>query len=455
MAGIALNHTYSYQSPSLVEEIEGSARIMLSTSGIGAEPDLFFRGTLASPRHTADLLLALVRVVQSRFYTPPAMLARILAMADPVVTCAENRLRFEGFSACCGVYGRVDLLPTAIDGALLAPGTTNVDFNPPMRAALSRLRDTEPAKLTVGAGAVELESRGERTFEKKVALPLRWLKGFTEVQSYQARMEPRFEISGTEARRFLHSLPRKGTGYLAAWIVRAGSGLRISTLGGPGAVRVGGLERLRILEDIVRHISTVRVYSEQDGGTTGWEADCGIARMFLVLSPESRRGFSGEGQALLALANSVPDSAVQRVQAALGWQPVVDVGGLSSICTMEPMIVRAALARLGARGLVGYDLSEGAYFHRELPFDLSRVEELQPRLLDARKLLAANGVKMAAQDADSVEAWVQGTDCEHHVRIAPDGSRCTCPWYSKHSGDRGPCKHILAVQLVIGDADDA
>src|SRR4051812_16944210 len=35
--------------------------------------------------------------------------------------------------------------------------------------------------------------------------------------------------------------------------------------------------------------------------------------------------------------------------------------------------VQAALAELGTSGLVGYDLAQRAYFHRELPFDMPRV----------------------------------------------------------------------------------
>jgi uncharacterized Zn finger protein len=32
----------------------------------------------------------------------------------------------------------------------------------------------------------------------------------------------------------------------------------------------------------------------------------------------------------------------------------------------------------------------------------------------------------------------------YHVRQ----SSCTCPWWAKHRGERGPCKHALAVSLV-------
>jgi hypothetical protein len=58
----------------------------------------------------ADLLLTLGDVARSRFHVPSAMLIRILELADPVATCADDRIRFEAFSACCSVYGRVDLL---------------------------------------------------------------------------------------------------------------------------------------------------------------------------------------------------------------------------------------------------------------------------------------------------------------------------------------------------------
>ena len=32
-----------------------------------------------------------------------------------------------------------------------------------------------------------------------------------------------------------------------------------------------------------------------------------------------------------------------------------------------------------------------------------------------------------------------------------DGDRCTCSWYAKHRTDRGPCKHVLNVQIVLDD----
>jgi hypothetical protein len=50
---------------------------------------------------------------------------------------------------------------------------------------------------------------------------------------------------------------------------------------------------------------------------------------------------------------------------------------------------------------------------------------------------------------------VKGTGVEHRVRLLPDGDKCTCPWFSKHQGERGACKHILAARIVIDGDDEA
>ncbi len=44
---------------------------------------------------------------------------RAAAIRDPVVTSHEDRLRFESFSGCCGVYARLDVLPGGLDGDVL------------------------------------------------------------------------------------------------------------------------------------------------------------------------------------------------------------------------------------------------------------------------------------------------------------------------------------------------
>jgi hypothetical protein len=238
----------------------------------------------------------------------------------------------------------------------------------------------------------------------------------------------------------------------AIYVVSAGRGLRLSQPRTAGGVRVGGLERLRVLEGLALRATSLRVYGDEDTGTSAWELDLGAARFTLVLSPDVWRGFSGEGQALTRLADKSWEKSLPQVRTALAWQAIIDEEGLSRKTGLAPPQIRPALAALAARGLVGYDLAAGAYFHRELPLDLSLVDKLQPRLVAAKRLLAAGGV---TQDpAAGGEFLVAGSGAEHRVRLSEDGSRCTCVWYAKHQGQRGPCKHVLAAQLYLEEQAD-
>src|SRR5260370_190675 len=90
-----------------------------------------------------SLTPAIQNVGRVRFFEARGMVGGILGVAGPVVTCSDDILRFEAFSGCCSTYGRLDLLPQAVSGEFISRGTTNVDFNASMRAALARIRDTD------------------------------------------------------------------------------------------------------------------------------------------------------------------------------------------------------------------------------------------------------------------------------------------------------------------------
>jgi predicted nucleic acid-binding Zn finger protein len=154
---------------------------------------------------------------------------------------------------------------------------------------------------------------------------------------------------------------------------------------------------------------------------------------------------------LTALASRQWQETLPRVHSSLQWDSRIEAEALAAACSLEPKLVTAALGVLGTRGLVGFDLAEGAYFHRELPFDLDKVEALEPRLMDARKLIDSGGVRIERRDSATgqIEGAVRGTDVDHLVRLGADGDRCTCPWFGKHRNERGPCKHILAVQITL------
>ena len=227
LAAPVLEQTYRYPFASALVGGGERRRLRLATSGGPAPNPEFFRGTLLLPVVASDLLLTVGDVARARFHVPPQMLARILLLADPVATCADDRLRFEAFSACCSVYGRVDLLPDGFDGEIVGRGTTNVDMGPDLRARWPSVQERSELGLAVGSSAVEVVADGTSAVERRVPLPSRWIRGFLEVQAIQADLAPVAELDGPGLRAFFRSIPKsppKGP----VWLVPSGRGLRLS-----------------------------------------------------------------------------------------------------------------------------------------------------------------------------------------------------------------------------------
>lgn len=446
MASAAIDFSYRYPFSSSLDVKAGQGHLRLAACGGTEARPHFFRGRLVEPAKGAALLLAVSKVAQSRFYTPPAMVQRILREADPVVTSGGERLRFETFSLCCGAYARSDFLPDAIEGEVLGRGTTNVDFNGPFRAALALVKKGDEVALEVGSDGVAMENAKKRLEERKVELPQRWLKGFVEAQAYGRSLALQHEIPGPEARRFLSSLSSAVKARDRCFLIAKGRQLRLSQRAPPDALAVGGIGRLKLLEPLARLANSLRIYGSPDHGVTAWVLDLGSARFELLLSPEAGRGFSGEGQVLSELAKGEAD-ALARVSASLAWQAKISASDLSSKIGATKEEIESALAALGSQGLVGFDLSEGAYFHREMPFEPAKVEKLHPRLTDARNLAAAGAVRLVATNGPVIQAFVRSNDLEHRVVLEGESWRCSCPWFNRMGGEAGPCKHVLAVQI--------
>ncbi|MFD7502269.1 SWIM zinc finger family protein [Streptomyces sp. NPDC059850] len=452
--------TYSYLRPSAVHDSATGRSLALETSG-GATPageaanPHFFSGFLTAPAAAATALLAVADVAAARYYRSTGG-----ASLDPVVTADGDRLRLESFSGCCGVYARLDVLAPGLDGDDVGRGTTNVDVNPPLRRALAGIGGLDPLHLAVGPEELTVRTFDGAFVEKKVPLPERWLRGFAEAHVLAAGFAPRAEVPAAEAAALLRSLPRP-TGRSGArttrWVVPAGRTLRPTSRPAPGAVCLPGPERLLTLQTVLRHATTVRVYAPTalpaaDGAAAvAWEVELPGMRLTLMLSSSASRGFSGEGGVLHDLATGQAADAEQ-VAELLAWEPRIDVAELSGQSGLPAHRVRAALTMLGTSGQIGYDLTEEAYFHRHLPYSAGAAETRNPRLRGARALVADGAVRF-----DGPLARVGQGDDAHVVRSdeASGQLSCTCFWWAKYRGGRGPCKHVLAVGMARDTATDA
>ncbi|MFI0723601.1 SWIM zinc finger family protein [Streptomyces sp. NPDC021224] len=443
-----LTQTYAYRGASTLSS-EGELR--LATSG-AVTPDgwsgeaRFFAGALRYPQEAAAALLAVADVAAADYRR------RRSGLLDPVVTGHGDRLRFESFSACGGVYAQLEVLAGGLDG-VTGYGTTNVDVNLPLRDALSAVRPGEALHLRVGPEELEVRAAASRepVVERKVALPERWVRGFGEVQAVLAGFDERARVPAAAAVRFLRSLPRGGSGP-AQWAVAAGGALRLTSRPVPGAVCLPGPERLGALTRVLRFARALTLYGPPPapGGEPqagAWEVELPGMRLLLVLSPDNARGFSGEGANLQGMLPAEEERDAVAVGECLAWQARIDVRELARRCGLTEERVRAALAVLAGAGRIGYCPAEAGYFHRELPFDAEAVERCNPRLGGARALVAEGRVRLTAWDGAEGSATVD--DGRQHVRRTRAGWSCTCEWWARYGGGRGPCKHVLGVQLAL------
>lgn len=430
--------TYAHSSFAAGKAVSLATGTALGPSGLVEGPH-FFSGFVLDAEQCARGILAVANVAATSYYTRVEW-----SSLDPVVTSDGERLRFESFSGCGGVYARFDLLPEALDGEGRELGTTNVDVNPPLRLALATIRSGEPLRLDVGDDEVVASTRTASVTERKVKLPERWIRGFGEASVAAAAMRPVAEIGATEAQRFLRSLPRSGGGVR---VVPSGRTLRITASPSSETVYLDGAARLKELLPLLRFARSLRVHgADGTGGTaraSAWELVLRDARLTLTLSPQLSRGFSGEGGVLFGLASGDGADA-DAVLDHLAWTPGADLATLSFALGWEEPRTVAALTRLGTSGRIGYDTGDGRYFHRELPYDAEKAARRNPRLVGAQRLVDDGAVDWVAPD----RAQVRTGEHAQTVRRVGDAWACTCEWYQRYEGTRGPCKHVLAAELT-------
>ncbi|RKR81833.1 hypothetical protein BDD43_1991 [Mucilaginibacter gracilis] len=439
--------TYQYNKSSALNKANSLDELFLAKYSEVQKKNssCFFWGRLTDPYTTARCLLALSNVVQSSFSLSPFQLA---LLKDPIVTAGNEKIRFEGFSHCAGVYARVDVLGDGHDGEFLENGTTNVDFNQPMLSALSGIRKNENVLLSIGQKEVGLHRENEKVIERKVPLPVKWIKGLTSVQMFLSESEKVHSFNRLQALQLFKSIPagKPKTDYYL--LVRGGKPI-FSPVKSNDAITIGGIHRLKLIEPLLAMADELRVFPHTTMQATTWQVYIGAIRFTLSLSRDAWRGFSGEGAALESLIEDVPDQWVELVDNYSYANQEFNATLLAVNEGLDLKKVENITGRLSAIGLLGYDLDENNFFYRRLPFKLSRIMSLNPRLKDAEKLLAEGKVKIIAKHDNKVEAQVEGSGVKHIVILNGDKEQCTCTWFSKNQGERGVCKHILAVKKLI------
>jgi len=439
--------TYQYNAPSILQRNKNQDELFLSKYSEIEKKDApcFFWGKLTEPYITARCLITLSNIVQSSFSLSPFEIAKL---KDPIVTAGNGKIRFEGFSHCAGVYARADILPDGHDGEFLENGTTNVDFNQPMISALSRIQRNDPVLLSVGKKDVIIQNNNDKIIERKVPLPVKWIKGLSTVQIFLSQAEKAFSFSRIQALQLFQSLPN-GKPKEDYYLITRGNKPMFSPVKSANAVCIGGIHRLKLLEPLIALADELRVFPQKNMQSTTWQLYFGNIRFSFSLSRDAWRGFSGEGAALESLIEDVPDNWLDVFDKYSYANQEFNPTLLAINEGLELDRVDNITGRLSAMGLLGFDLDENHFFYRRLPFKLGRVLSLNPRMKEAEKLLAENKVDIISNENNRIEARVVGTGVNHTVILEAEKERCTCTWFSRYQGERGLCKHVLAVKKKL------
>lgn len=422
----------------------------LTPTGMDTTP-LFFQGFVSYPQVVSRGLLLLADITATRYfnYTPTSQ-------RDPVLTAQGDCLRAECFSACNGVYARLDLLGSGLDGDI-SFGTTNVDIGAQLRTALANIRQEDKLQLRIGDCGLDVSpvkrvaddmlQIGKTISQRPVKMPDRWVRALGNAAEIHAQMRPAFHLSKMHAQAFVASLPAATGKSQAGWLTPSPQGVKLMPRAGKNSVFVSGLHRLSALKRVVTNLAGITFYMPQDGtaGAFALVADLACAQITISLTAQAWQGYSGEGALLHSLAQSQVLAQANDVCGVLGFRSLIEEDAIASQCSIEKNQVQAALAILAVSGKLGFDMTNQAYFHRELPPDDARILKDNPRLVAAQKLVGQ--VEPAGENCWLVPSAGKKYRVIYDKHHGAEHAKCTCAWYLKHTNQRGPCKHILAVQL--------
>ena len=423
----------------------------LTPNGVENDP-LFFNGEIIYPTIVSGGLLVLADVVSTRYfkYVP-------VAQRDPILSAQGDILRAECFSACNGVYARMDLFQSALDGEILY-GTTNVDIGSNLRKSLFNVKQGDRLKFRIGDdGWKALHSKNldgsmltDIHIQRPVKMPDRWVRSLGNCAMLHQNMEYKFHIEGIQAKSFIAMLPAATGKERSGWLTPTKTGVMLKPKEEKNSVYISGLHRLSALKRVMSNVNAVYFYAPNDGepGQMMIEVCMTGANITLSLTAKSYEGYSGEGALLDSLSTPKILECADKIDDILNFESRLDIDKISKSIGIVKNDMNDAMELLAVSGKLGFDVRDRAFFHRELPDDPDRVLKDNPRLVGAKKLL---------EDTEYIDdnIWhVKSGDTTYRVIYPTDenleNAKCTCTWYLKHQNSRGPCKHILAVKLKKG-----
>lgn len=416
---------------------------------------------------------------------------------DPIVTIDEHGTSIEVFSTDESAYARL-LLRAGTDASAAAAyetksrtdGTTHIVFDETLLRGIGRMRSYRASTLEFGPGeAAKAGANPASINERDIAVPLRWLRAFGQVQAastlparefelapidlYNALLTLRMRKAKTSPRALRYELvpgeaPRM---VLEPWdLVIEGTG-PVYSGAMPVVVRTWGRQRLTVLARLLPHCKRVRVRLVGAGLPAYYVLDLGDAELTLALSGWTDSGWAGIATFDLLVAGAVDELLAKRVHDALLTDDAKRAGGLRldelAKSTERPINeVRQAILHHMQRGTIGHDLGNDRYFVRSLLANPPAAEALRYRdehEQQAHRLLALpDAVRLTkvhdlAGEGTRIEGEVEDPQAHRTYRtsftIDREGrtvdATCTSPQFRRSGLREGPTVPMIALRLLF------
>jgi hypothetical protein len=402
---------------------------------------------------------------------------------DPIVSVQPDATFFEAFSLDESTYARVTLphrLLESSDEPIC--GTTNIDFSLALEREFARARSYRDLHLTVGSKTVSVDLGVSSVQEKKIDLPMSWVRGLVEVQAALSLDSELIELSSSFVADLIARLQseREKTGPRhLLFILEPGLPVRVrvepwgeeyidldSVYSGSTKkqIKFWGRRRIRVLENLLPLVEKVTVRLIDSGMPSFWSATVDGVKIDIGLSGWTSQNWAGKAK-FSALMPSADAKSPQTLEASEVLRTLgrVTVDRFSEKLKTSKKESQALLQTLCLTGVALYDADDSEYRWRqlfpEIDFNLenetTREERFGLKIFKDTKHSASVGRDGQGLTTVSLELKLDSKVFNPKIVADADGrvtyAHCNCSFFNFNKMRLGPCRHIVAVSMVNTD----
>lgn len=400
---------------------------------------------------------------------------------DPLITVSKDRIFFESFSMDESVYARVSVpMRSLVTEGQVSYGTTNIDYSVGLDRELARARSYRPLSFKVGSDFASFASRFSELREKSIALPSTWTAGFAQVSAAQSMPGESISISPRSVINVLAVLSKNkqdgdGRGLifeltpgqpikmvLQPWGIEVIDHENVYEGRSSKSITVWGRKRLFAMKDILAHTDSIRVHLLGTGMPSYWHFVFEDVNLLVGFTGWSRLDWSAKTRLTSLVPMNVADSSellpletsLKKLGSATAEELNQDSG--LNVSTKELQVLLNSLLYCGT---ALWDEPSNTYVYREIEKG-AKLKLTKSAELTAAELLVASGRVAVLRDTfESNGRRVEGLCKEksnQRVEIEYDLDerlakfRCSCRDFGFRGQGNAPCRHIIALDQLIG-----